>query len=204
MASKGLRGIISNKSSLKTIIKLPYISIINEFFRVFRKNKTIYKDFRWNFVNPDDDPQISKAEPTVLFKNKSPIINTILELNETKTEILDSYYTKNYLASKLGITKLKVRNIILNNIKYNDKYYIEYHKCPIELIQKYNKPINRILPTHSKQIKQIHPITKEIVIFNSLSEISIKLNYSSKPILDAINNKLLYGGYLWEYYNYNK
>lgn len=35
--------------------------------------------------------------------------------------------------------------IIRDGKKFNDCYYVEYNKCPKELINKYNKPINRII-----------------------------------------------------------
>jgi len=52
---------------------------------------------------------------------------------------------------------------------------------------------------NSKQIRQIHPITKNVIIFNSLSEIYIKFGIASKTIIKAIESKCLYNGYLWEY-----
>jgi hypothetical protein len=164
------------------------------------KKNTIYKNYRWNFVEDGEDPTISRAEPTVSIKNPS-IINTIVELNESKTEILDTYHTKNHLAKKLKIGKLTMTNIIKNGKLYNDRYYIEYHKCPNELLNAYKKPINRIIRTHSKQIKQINPITKESIIFNTLSEISVKLGFASTTIQDAIETNTIWGGYMWEYVN---
>jgi len=163
------------------------------------KKNNIYKNYRWNFVEPDEDPTISKAQPTVELKNKPPIIDTILELNSHKTEIIDSYYTKDYIATKLKIGKLRIRKLIENGEMYNNHYYIEYNKCPQILLNNYKKPINRIIPSHSKLIKQIHPITKDTIIFNSLTEINIKFGICSKTILNAIDNKLVCSGYIWQY-----
>ena len=165
------------------------------------KNNTTYKGFRWNFIEEGNDPNISNILPTKEYKNKAPIIDTILKLNLTKTEILESYFTKNFLAKELNLSKIKIRHIIEYGEKYNDNYYIEYYKCDKELLNKYTKPINRIIPNNSKQIKQINPITKDIVIFNNLSEIYIKFGIASTTILNVINEKILYNGFLWEYYN---
>ena len=68
------------------------------------------------------------------------------------------------------------------------------------MLEKYDKPVNRIISTHAKQIKQINPINKQIIIFNSLNEIYIKLGHASKSIKDAIENKTMLGGCTWEYY----
>lgn len=94
-----------------------------------------------------------------------------------------------------------MRKIIENGEMYNNRYYIEYNKCPQDLLNNYKKPINRIIPPHSKLIKQIHPITKESITFNSLSEINIKLGICSKTILNAIENNFVSNGYIWQYAN---
>jgi hypothetical protein len=72
---------------------------------------------------------------------------------------------------------------------------------PRELIEKYDKPINRHLFKNAKQIKQINPITKQAVIFNSLSDIYRRLGMTGRAIQKAISEKVVYQGYLWEYYN---
>jgi hypothetical protein len=64
------------------------------------KNNSIYKGYRWNFVENGEDPNISKISETNVLKNPS-IINTIIELNSTKTEILDTYNTKDKILKKI-------------------------------------------------------------------------------------------------------
>ena len=162
------------------------------------KNNSIYKDYRWDFVEDGSDPQISKISETKII-NKPSIINTIIELNSSKTEILDTYYTKNEILKKYKISKKNLIDIIKNNKIFDDKYFIEYHKCPQVLLDKYDKPINRIIPPHSKKIKQIHPITKNNIIFNSFNEISNKFGICAKTIQNAINSKTVCNGFIWEY-----
>lgn len=199
--------------NLQTIIKV-YNSMIyllrdpeNKGFHKYciqtaiKKNK-IYKGFRWNFVEIDEDETITNIKPTVA-SNKPPTINSILRLNSTKTEILDSFFTKECLQKKLDITSHQMTKIITKGLIFNDHYYIEYCKCPQELLNKYTKPINRIVRTRSKQIKQINPITNETVLFNTLNEVSIKFGYTGKTIKDAIQNKTLLGGNVWQYYEKN-
>jgi hypothetical protein len=162
------------------------------------KKNGIYKGFRWNFVKKDQDPTISIAEPTKEF-SKPSIRYTIIQLNKDKTEIIETFYTKDFTAKHLNIGKTRMKNIIKDCTLYNNSYFVEIHNCPKELLDSYDKPINRIIPTNSKQIKQIHPITKQVVIFNSLLEIYNKLGISSKTILGAIENKTIYNGSIWEF-----
>ena len=164
------------------------------------RDNRIYKGWRWNFVEKDEDPNIVNIQPTENYETKASIISTILQLNKDKTEIINTFHTKDFLAKELNLSKPKMKKIIQNEELHNDYYYIEHHKCSEELLKNYKKEINRKVPTNSIQIKQIHPITKEIVIFNSLTEIYIKFGVSSSTIKKAIENKLLNNGYLWEYY----
>jgi prophage antirepressor-like protein len=152
----------------------------------------IYKGFRWNFINKE-------IMPTVEYKSSTPIRDSILKLNETKDNIIETYKTKDEAAKNIGIGKINMRNIIKNQEKHNNYYYIEYSKCPLNIIEKYDKPIFGINSVHSKKIKQINPMTNTHVYFNNLNEIQLKLGICSKTILNSINDKTLYAGSLWEY-----
>jgi MSV199 domain len=165
-------------------------------------NNRIYKDYRWYYVKSEENPDVcGDIPPTKKTKHPTSPVDSILELNSTKTEITDSFSTRILLAEKLGIGHNKIGKIIANNEKYNDNYYIELCKCPQELIEKYDKPINRHVFKNSKQIKQIHPITKQIVIFKSLADLYRRFGLTGRAILKAIDEKVIYQGYLWEYYN---
>ena len=197
-----LKNIITTYNSMVYLLRSPE----NNGFQksciqtAIKKNR-IYKGFRWNFVKKDEDPNISKALPTTNFKYKIPIRSTILKINSTKTEIIDSFYTKEFLWKELKISKLKLRKITENNELYDNHYYIEYNKCSNELLEKYKKPVNRVIYSNSKTIKQINPISKEVIIFNTLNEIYIKYGFSTSTIINAINDKNVHGGFLWEYYH---
>jgi hypothetical protein len=152
----------------------------------------IYKGFRWNFINKE-------TMPTVEYKSSTPIRDSILKLNETKDTIIETFKTKDEAAKNIGIGKINMRNIIKNQEKHNNYYYIEYSKCPLNIIEKYDKPIFGINSVHAKKIKQINPITHTHVYFNNLNEIQLKLGICSKTIINSINDKTLYAGSLWEY-----
>jgi len=169
------------------------------FYTQLQKN-TLYRGYRWNFVEANEDPNVSLVKETIVSHAQS-IVGTIIQLNDTKTEILDSFCTKAYAAKKLGIGKTRMRKIITDKTIINNCYYLEFHNCPKDLLDKYNKPINKLITNNSKQIKQINPITGEIVIFNSLLELNIKLGFTRIPIKNAIENKTMWSGYIWEYNN---
>ena len=53
-------------------------------------------------------------------------------------------------------------------------------------------------------IKQINPITKEFTIFKSLTEVNTRLGFVHTTITDAIKNKHIVGGSLWEFFEINE
>ena len=161
------------------------------------KNNRIYKGYRWAYVEKGTDPKDCKINPT--NKSIEKINGPILELNPDKTLILESYKTQIELAEHLKITKERLRKIIINGLQYDNKYYIEFDKCPKELINKYNKPINTKLSHNTKSIRQINPMTNEVIIFKSLHEVSERLGISHSTINKAIEKKHLHCGFLWEY-----
>lgn len=166
------------------------------------KEDKIYKGYRWVFVDKDKEPKDMIIKPTV--KTRRRISDVILELNNDKTKIVNTYPTQVSLAKHLKISQERLRKIIINNIQYNDNYFIEYSICPQELINNYNKPIYSKIHHKSKMIKQINPITKEFTIFKSLTEINARLGFIHTTITDAIKNKHIVGGSLWEFYENNE
>lgn len=162
------------------------------------KKNAVYKGFRWNFVEDGVDPTISTVDETIEYKKPS-LRSTIFQLNETQTEIIESFHTRNAVEKKFGISKTTFRKIIENKEKLNGCYYVTEDNCPPVLLANYTKPLNKIIHTHSKSVKQINPFTNETTIFNTLSEIYIKFGFSDATIREAIKFGTLYGGCRWEY-----
>ncbi len=166
------------------------------------RNNTIYKGYRWLFVEKDKDVNetLMNIQPTVISAKSHPVYDCIVELNNDKTEILNTYATKKDLANHLNLSKNKLKDIMINNIQYDNKFYIEYYRCPKNLLDNYTGTIKKRLVTNTKLIKQTNPITNEITIFSSMSEITRLLGYSCKTIHKAIKNQSVYCGFKWDYH----
>lgn len=162
------------------------------------KNNYLYKGFRWNLIKRDADENVCDLQPTN-ERQKGREINTIIQLNSAKTKIIDSFGTRSSLTKKLKIGMPKLNSIIENNERYSEHYYINLDDCPQKLLDNYKKPINQSIRKNSKQIKQINPTTKQTLIFNSLADIYRKYGIADSTIVNAINNKEVYQGFLWEY-----
>lgn len=162
-------------------------------------HNSIYQGYRWNYVEEGQEPNIANAEPTKESKHQNS--DVILELNSSKTKIINSYSTKKELKKKLGISLDKLNKIMNGEIQFNDSYYVNYADCPESLLLKFNGSTTRIVNAANSlgPIKRIDPITKNEIIFNTFEEIDIKLGFRRPTIKKAIENKILWGGFLWEY-----
>jgi hypothetical protein len=163
------------------------------------KKNLIYKDYRWCFVEKDEDPQISHAKPTVASKIID--VDIILQLNDTKTKILTSFPTKKEAKKNLGITIDKLNQILQNGTKQYNYYLVRYSDCPKALLDKFDGSTIRTVKAANSlgPIKKIDPITKDEIIFNTFEEIDIRLGHRRTTIQKAIENKTLWGGSIWEY-----
>jgi hypothetical protein len=154
------------------------------------KTNKIYNNFRWCYK---DDVIL----PTVKTK-ASTKVETILKINSNKTEILESYSTKKEVAYLLNISNKHASKIINNKELYKDFYYIKYSDCP-EILTNNLTNIKKYSINGSKKIKQINPISKDEVVFVSLSEVCQLYGIQSRTLTQNIKNKTAYCGSLWEY-----
>lgn len=166
------------------------------------RSNRLYKGFRWAYVENGIKPEDCVINPT--NKSLQRIIEPILELNSDKTKILNSYVNQTAIIDQLKISKGRIRKIIVNELMYNNKYYIELSKCPKELISAYDKDISYKINHNAKSIKQINPTTKEVKIFKSFRDIESCYGFRNVTIINAINKQHLHGGFLWEYNDDNK
>jgi hypothetical protein len=99
--------------------------------------------------------------------------------------------------TELGITKKKLNKIIDNELKFNDSYYVLAQNCPEALLKEYKGSTVRTIKNQC--IKQTNPISKTELYFSTYEEISTKLGFKARSIKNAIQNKTMYGGSIWEF-----
>ena len=175
------------------------IGYIKSDIQTYIRSNRIYKGFRWAYVENGIEPKDCIINPT--NKSLRRIIEPILELNSDRTKILNSYVNQTAMIDHLNISKGRIRKIIVNELIYNNKYFIELSKCPKELISVYNGAISYKKNHNAKSIKQINPTTKEFTIFKSFRDIETCYGFRNGTIINAIDKKHLHGGFLWEYYD---
>ena len=162
------------------------------------RNNSIYKGFRWCFVEKDEDPMISKANPT----NKeisTRITEPIVKMNNSKNEIIEMYKSQEECFLNNGLTKAKLKELIKSQELYHDVYFMKISDCHTNILKKYNITNEQFKKnTKSKSIIAINPLSKEETVFNTITEIPIKLGGSELSINNAIKNRTIYNGYFWK------
>ena len=163
------------------------------------RNNSLYKGYRWDFVEKGDDPFISKAKPTNPLVT-ARIVEPIVKMDISKTKIIDIYDSQELCYLNNGISKDKMRHLIKTHIPFHSFYFIKVSDCPSNILEKFNIiqsdfKKNSIL---NKPIIQINPLTKEEFIFDTITEIPIKIGGSESSINSAIRNNTIYNGYYWK------
>ena len=78
-------------------------------------------------------------------------------------------------------------------------YFIKISDCNEDILKKYNISNAQFKKyTKSKSVIAINPLTKEEIVFDTITEIPIKLGGTESSINSAIKNKNIYNGYFWK------
>lgn len=163
-----------------------------------RDNK-LYKGYRWAFIEKGEDPYSYQAAPTNM-KITNRIVEPIVKLNSAKDEVLEVYNTQEECFINNKLKKEKLNKLIKTKEIHDNVYYIKMSECDSHILDTYTNKINKVQNrTNSKPVISINPLTKEEIIFNTISEVPIKIGGSIESIRIAIANKTLYNGYFWKY-----
>lgn len=138
-----LKNIVNVYDSMIYLLRAPENSECssNGIRKAIKKN-TIYKEFRWNILKEGEDENVSNVSDTVIT-NVRPNVSSVIQLNDTKTKIINSFSTKVSLANHLGMGTAALRRIIRNCTKVDSSYYVEFQNCPKELLENYDGTIKK-------------------------------------------------------------
>jgi hypothetical protein len=165
------------------------------------KNNTIYKGFRWLFVEHNQNPGVVNDIKETVVSNQ-PENHIFIQLNKDKNVIINSFNSIKKIKQEFKIGDRKLHKIIDESLLYNDTYFIKFKDCPQVMIDKYISDGNELASrtsSKSKPIKKINTITKEEIFYKSITEAALQSGTSDKSITDSIKNLKELKGFLWEY-----
>ena len=162
----------------------------------------LYKNYRWVY----DDTEIKPTHIPIYNKkiktNKVSHIDTIIKLNNTQTEIIDTYASIAKIAKLENISPNTIKKYINTNRLYKNYSYIYLKDCNKNLIDNYisnGNIINKYIPIHSKIIIKYDPINNLEFKYDSLTEALLKNHICHTKLKHAIINDLLVDGFKWKY-----
>lgn len=182
--------------------KLNYISI--PALKRASQNNTIYKNYRWIYVNRNETPPEQISE-TIVTKFKSPEIRFIAMIDIKKTKILAVYASQKEAVEARNMKCNSFTRAIQQQHISSGHYWNFFDDCSDEMKSEYLK--NNVLPEKllspiGVKIQKIDPITKNVIaVYNTKRDIVKKYQISHAKLNLLIRNNAtdeVYNGFIWK------
>ena len=167
------------------------------------QNNTIYKNYRWIYVNRNEPPP-AQIEETVESKHKSPDIKFISMIDIKKTKILAVYASQKEAVEARNMKCNSFTRAIQQQHISSGHYWNFFDACSEEMKTEYLKhnslPEKMIIQSGIK-IQKIDPITKKVLsVYNAKKDIVKKYQISYAKLNLLINNAEdeIYNGFIWK------
>lgn len=186
------------KSNMETVRKEDNTSV--SALKKAIKDKMIYKKYRWMFLDrdkPDDTIQdIGETKEGVLQNN-----GYIAMLDIHKKKIVQVFPDQISVGKERKLAPGSVCSAIKRGSLSSGHYFVYYEDCSDGLKEKYlsKYPLpNKIARKNAKVIKQLHPVSKEIIReYNSMTQIQKEFQVSLLTLKKAINEDTILKNFRW-------
>jgi len=185
------------------------------------QHKTIYLDYRWHFITDRQESNLHQTPSTTSteFPRKTSAYASVFLQPRDIGETVHTQERKQGQVAMLNIDKTKIIKVfkiskdaakeilqhpsamctaIKHSSPLNNHYWMRWENVDVSLQDDYLQ--SNLLPTKQKnirgiKIKQLHPITNELVkIFASYTDIQKELKISVKKLKELIENNEIYQG----------
>ena len=166
-------------------------------------NNTIYKDYRWKYVNRTEQPP-DQLDETVQIKQKLSEIRYIAMIDIKKTKILAVYSSQKDAVEARNMKCNSFTRAIQQQHISSGHYWNFFDDCSKEMQEEYlktNKLPEKYVKNNGIKIQKIDPITKTAMsTYNSKRDIVRKYQISYSKLNNLINNNSeeIYCGFIWK------
>jgi|694.fasta_scaffold124334_3 prophage antirepressor-like protein len=181
--------------------KLNYISL--PALKRASQNNTIYKNYRWIYVNRNKTPP-EQISDTIVTKFKSPEIRFIAMIDIKKTKILAVYASQKEAVQARNMKCNSFTRAIQQQHISSGHYWNFFDDCSNEMKTEYlknNELPEKLLSPIGVKIQKIDPITKNVIaVYNTKRDIVKKYQISYAKLNQLISNDALdevYNGFIW-------
>lgn len=165
------------------------------------QNNTIYKGFRWLYVNRNEEPP-SELEPTKETKHVSPEVQFIAMIDVKKTKILAVYSNQKQAVEARNMKCNSFTRAIKQDSLSSGHYWNFFDACSQEMKDEYlshSKLPEKYVIACSKKVQQIDPRTNEIIkTYKSNQDVCKTAQISTATIRRITQTGEIYNGYKWK------
>ena len=167
------------------------------------QNNTIYKNYRWLYVNRNESPP-EKLSETIITKHKSPEIKYIAMIDIKKTKILAVYSSQKEAVEARNMKCNSFTRAIQQQHVSSGHYWNFFDDCSEEMKEeylKYNKLPEKLNSQTGIKIQKIDPYTKKVLsIYNTKRDVVKKYQISYIKLNSLINDNTdeIYNGFIWK------
>ncbi len=183
---------------------LTHLEISPSPLRNAAKNNTIYKGFRWIYVNRNEKPPDSIPQ-TVDSKHKSPEIKFLAMIDIKKTKILEVFRNQKEAVEARNLKSRSFTRAINQYSISSGHYWKFFNDCPEEMQQEYlsrAKLPEPFINSSGKLVQQIHPKTGEVIeTYNSNRDVIKKFQMSSLTLKKVSESGDIHHGFKWKIIN---
>jgi prophage antirepressor-like protein len=149
------------------------------------ENNTVYKNYRWMFLNRDFEIKDIVIIPTKLTETRD--VGYIAKLNPDKTKIINVFYSMT--------EAIKING----SISRNDPYYIIYDKCDINLKENFEEIYGEPL-LYKNGLGQFDTTGVNLIKDFASKQDCLKKSNISRALLDKlIKDQSIYNGFIYRF-----
>jgi phage anti-repressor protein len=157
---------------------------------------TVYRGFRWMFVDRNKDPNIiENYQPTKVTRPQN--LGYIAKLDADKTKIINVYLDRKTAAKENGYNSSSaLDNPVKNGTVTNGNYYILYDNCEDDLRENFEEEYGEPI-LYKDGVGQFDSNNNLLQEFTCKDKCGALLKISEKSLRRAIENNIMYNNYYY-------
>jgi len=165
------------------------------------KNNTIYKGYRWLFLNRTELPP-EKIPETHQSSHSSPQIKLLAMIDVKKTKILNVFSSQKEAVEARNMKSNSFTRAIQQYSISSGHYWKFFEDCPQEWQDEYlktNKLPEKQRSSSGKGVQQICPTTMNVLkIYPSNRDVVKEFKMSSVKLRESMKTGEIHNGYIWK------
>ena len=193
--------VYESPSEVECSKELKHLGISPVPLRNSSKNNTIYKGYRWLFLNRNESPP-EKIPDTHKNSHSSPEIKLLAMIDVKKTKILSVFSSQKEAVEARNMKCNSFTRAIQQYSISSGHYWKFFEDCPKEWQEEYlkdNKLPEKQRSSSGKGVEQICPKTMNVLkVYSSNRDVVKEFKMSSVKLRESMKTGEIHNGYIWK------